>query len=267
MAMTDEELSRLLQKLKQKYEEHSKKNPTWFNREAFEERLATALRNRMNMEAFILAEIANFEKVRERYEKKKGEKPFSERVDRIIGEMQARIEKYPEIRFHPKAGVEISRFYGALSLFCLEYFPALFIVVTEKPLRDRLLAFEASLAPLALPRGGRPARRIEDHIARIGQPGVREIEIERDRSEYLKETAFLLHEIAEFCDGLIDMRDPEWGNPLRFDRLYLEEPRRKRVTALFSGLTGYGAIMKVRDYALGVIGDFRLGAFRRKEDS
>jgi hypothetical protein len=263
--MTDEELSRLLDKLKRKYAEYSVRNPTWFNRDAFEDRLATSLRNRMNMEAFILAEIANFEKVRERYEKKKGERPFSERVDRIIEEIQARIEKYPEIRFHPKAGIEIARFYGALSLLCLDYFPVLFIVVAEKPLRDRLLAFEASLAPLALPRGGRPARRIEDHIARIGRPGVREIDVERDRNEYLKESAFLLHEIAEFCDGLIEARNPEWGNPLRFDRLYIEEPRKKRVTSLFSGLTGYGAIMKVRDYALGVIEDFRLGAFRKQD--
>lgn len=265
--MTQEELSGLVEKLKRKYVEYSEKNPTWFNRRAFEDRLETAVRNRMNMEAFILAEIANFEKVRERYEKKKGERPFTERVDRIIEELQARIEKYPEIRFHPRAGMEISRFYGALSLFSLEYFPALFIVINDKPLKDRLLGFEAALAPLALPRGGRPARRIEDHIARIGRPGAREIEIEQDRNEYLKESAFLLHEIADFCDGLIEARNPEWGNPLRFDRLYIEEPRRKRVTSLFSGLTGYGAIMKVRDYARGVIEDFRLGAFRKQGES
>ena len=43
-------------------------------------------------------------------------------------------------------------------------------------------------------------------------------------------------------------------------------PRRSaenRVTDLH-GLTGYGAVMKVRDYAAGIIEDFRLTAFRRQ---
>ncbi|TFH38149.1 MAG: hypothetical protein E4G96_10850, partial [Chrysiogenales bacterium] len=148
MTMSVAEINQLVVKLKQKYSEYSEKNPTWFNRQAFEERLLMAVRNRMNMEAFILAEVSNFEKVRERYEKKKGEKPFAQQVDRIIEEMTARIMKYPEIRFHPKAGMEISRFYGAISLFALDYFPVLYIIAVEKPQKDRLVAFEAEMAPL-----------------------------------------------------------------------------------------------------------------------
>jgi len=265
MAMSGDEIDLLIEKLKKRYAEYSRKNPTWFNIEAFNDRLLMAYRNRMNMEAFILAEIANFEKVRQKYEKKKNEKSFSEQVDKIIEEMTARVKKYPAIQFHPKAGVEITHFYGALSEFELHYFAVLFVLAEEKPLKDRLIAFEGELNNLAAPRGKLPAKRIEDHLVKLRLRQSSEIEIERDKNNYLKESAFLLHEIIDFCDGLIEARNPQWANPLRMSRLYIEDGRRTVISALFAGLTGYGAIMKVRDYAAGIIDDFRLGAFRRQQ--
>lgn len=265
MAMSGDEIDLLIEKLKKRYAEYSRKNPTWFNIEAFNDRLLMAYRNRMNMEAFILAEIANFEKVRQKYEKKKNEKSFSEQVDKIIEEMTARVKKYPAIQFHPKAGVEITHFYGALSEFELHYFAVLFVLAEEKPLKDRLIAFEGELNNLAAPRGKLPAKRIEDHLMKLRLRQSSEIEIERDKNNYLKESAFLLHEIIDFCDGLIEARNPQWANPLRMSRLYVEDGRKKVISVLFAGLTGYGAIMKVRDYAAGIIDDFRLGAFRRQQ--
>ena len=264
MAMSDDEIDLLIEKLKHKYQEYSAKNPTWFNYDAFRDRLLVAVRNRMNREAFILAEIANFEKVREKYEKKKNETSFSDQVDRIIDEQTARIKKYPELRFHPRAGMEIAHLYGALSGFALNYFSVLFAVVEDKELKDRLLSFQDRLGVLAVPRGSLPSRRIEDHLMKLRLPNVQEIDLERDKNEYLKESAFLLHDIIDFCDGMIDARNPEWENPLRMNKLFLEDRRKNRVTDLFTGLTGYGAVMKVRDYAAGIIEDFRLTAFRRQ---
>jgi hypothetical protein len=265
MAMTEGEINQLIDKLKKRYAEYSKKNPTWFNADAFNDRLMMAYRNRMNLEAFILAEIANFEKVREKYDKKKNEKSFSEQVDRIIEELTARIKKSPAIQFHPKAGLEIAHFYGALSEFELHYFAALFIIVEDKSLKDRLIAFEQELNDLAAPRGKLPAKRIEDHLMKLRRRQSQELEIERDKNEYLKESAFMLHDIIDFCDGLIEARNPEWENPLRMNKLYVEDKRKKVIATLFTGLTGYGAIMKVRDYAAGIIEDFRLTAFRRQQ--
>ncbi len=265
MAMTEGEINQLIDKLKKRYAEYSRKNPTWFNADAFNDRLLMAYRNRMNMEAFVLAEIANFEKVKGKYEKKKNEKSFSDQVDKIIDEMTARIKKHPSIQFHPKAGLEITHFYGALSEFELHYFAVLFIVVEDKSLKDRLLAFEGELNKLAAPRGKLPAKRIEDHLMKLRLRNAQELEIERDKNDYLKESAFLLHEIIDFCDGLIEARNPEWENPLRMNKLFVEDNRKKAISTLFTGLTGYGAIMKVRDYASDVIDDFRLTAFRRQQ--
>ncbi len=264
MPMTDAEINKLVGKLRNKYSEFSGKNPVWFDLGAFEDRLHMAVQNKMNLEGFILAEISNFEKTRVKYEKKKNEKSFSDKVDRIIDEQLARIKKYEPIKFNPKAGVEISHFYGALTDFTLHYIEALFLVAAEKGLRERVISFAEGFRKLAVPRGNMPCPRIEDHVAKLRRPGATELEIEKDKNEYLKESAFLLHEISDFCDVLLESRDPEWGNPLEFKKLTIEKERRKRIMHQFAGLTGYGAIIKVRDQAKAIIEDFRLGAFRRR---
>lgn len=265
MSMSDGEIRGLIEKLKQRYGEYGRKNPTWFSIDAFNDRYIMAVRNSMNMEAFILAEIANFEKVKEKYEKKKGEKPFSAQVDRIIEELTARIKKYPALMFHPKAGLEISHFYGALSEFTLDYFSVLFLLAEDKPLKDRVIALEGALGALSAPRGALPARRIEDHMLILRRRFVREIDIERDKNDYLKESAFLLHEVVEFCDGLIEARNPAWETPLRFNKLFVDDRRKKRISSLFAGCTGYGAILMVRDCAAAIIEDFRLSAFKKQQ--
>ena len=264
MALTDAEISRLVDKLKARYGEYSRTNPTWFNLKAFEGRLAMARENRMNMEGFVLAEIANFEKTREKYEKKKGARSFSDKVDQIIEEQLARIKKYPAIPFHPKAGVEITHFYGALSDFTSNAFAVMFVIASGKAVKDAVIALEQTLKELSVPRGSQPPRRIEDHALLLERAGVTELDIDRDRSDYLKESAFVLHDIIDLCDGLIEARDPDWENPLRFDKLFVDDGRKKKIAAAFSGLTGYGAILAVREKAAGIIEDFRLGAFRRR---
>ncbi len=69
-----------------------------------------ALRNRMNLEGFILAEITAFEKLKDLYDRKSTEKSFSETVNNIIEENTARIRKYPRVDFHPRSGFEIGHF-------------------------------------------------------------------------------------------------------------------------------------------------------------
>jgi len=265
MPLNRDEIEKLIRKLREKYSEYAeKKSASWFNLPAFEERLNMALANKMNLEGFILAEIANFEKLQEGYRKKSEPSAFSLRVDRIIEENTARMEKYPAVEFHVRSGYEISHFYGAVSEFVTGFLPVLRIVIDDAGLRDELAKLENSMEYLAMPRGELPSRRVESHSLILSRRGVKEIEVERDKNEFLKETAFVLHDIIDFCDGLISKKKPEWENPLLMNRLYLEEQRRKRVIELFSGHTGYGAIIRVREQALNIISDFRLNAFRKK---
>jgi len=266
MPLNRDEVNELINKLRERYKEFSQKHsPKWFDIHAFDERLSAALRNRMNMEAFILAEISNFEKLKARYDDKKKikETTFSKEVDKILEENLSRIKKYPQIVFHSRCGIEISHLYGALSFLSLELFPILRVVISDSRLKNGVNALEDRLLFLAEPRGNLHARRIADHILLLNRQGIKDIEIEKDSNDYLKESAFLLHDIIDFCDGIINSGRDEWNYPVTFQKLFIDEDRKKRVVDLFQDLTGYGAVLKIREYASELIEDFRLTAFKK----
>ena len=266
--INNDEINDLIKKLREKYKEYSEKhNKKWFDLDAFDDRLSMALKNMMDMKGFILAEIANFEKLKERYETKKKpkekENSFSQEVDKIIEENLARIKKYPQILFHPQCSMEISYLYGALSYLLSYMFPVARILITDFTLKKRINSLEDKLVFLAEMRGDMHSKRIIDHILVLNRKDVRAIEIEKDTSDYLRESGFLLHDLINFCDHLIDLKYEEWDMPVTFQKLFIEDERKKTVIDLFKGMTGYGAIIKIKDYSHEIVEDFRLKAFRQ----
>lgn len=273
MGLSKKEIDQLIKKLRVRYEQAARdyNNPGWFNLEAFEDRFQMALRKRMNLEGFILSEVANFEEIKDKCEdkisadkNKNEESPFALRVNKIIEENTARIQKYRDIKFHPLACLEMSHLYGALADFAELYFSILWQVLNDPAKKNNLHRFDEQLSYLAIPRGNKNPKRIEDHILVLSRMQREDIEIEKDKNDYLKVSAFLLHEIIDFIDELIMIRNLEWENPLRFDKLYIEGETRRKIISIFSGLTGYGAILKVQKMASQIIQDFRLEAFRKK---
>jgi len=268
MPLNRDEVNELVQKLRDRYKEYSgKHSPKWFDLNAFDERLSAALKGRMGMEGFILAEISAFEKLKDRYEKKKKakENSFSNEVDKIIEQNTARIKKYPQLFFHQKCGLEISYLYGALSFLSTDLFPILRVVISDSRLKNSVNALEDRILFLAEPRGSLHPKRIADHILLLNRNGVREIEIEKDSNDYLKESGFLLHDIIDFCDGIVDSGRDEWNYPVTFQKLFIEDERKKRKIDIFNDLTGYGAVFKIKEYASQVIEDFRLSAFKKSD--
>jgi hypothetical protein len=264
MAMTENEISALIGKLRERYADYAEKySPRWFDLEAFEGRYAVALKKRMNLEGFILAEIANFEKVRESYTKKRSKNSFSDKVNSIIAENLERIKKFPPINFHSSSDVEIRHAYGAMNSIDTLYLPAMRLINIEKSVKDILMQYEEQCRYLAEKRGQGYSKRIESHINVLMRRDVTEIEIEKDRNDYLKECAFLLHEIIDLCDRAIGLRDPEWENPLRFDKLFISDDCKKNILARFSGSTGYGVILGLKEYCGDIVESFRLTVFRK----
>ena len=265
MPLSEKEIHTLIEKLRDKYRTYGKQHsPRWFDINAFDDRLQIALRNRMNLEGFILAEITNFEKVREKYEKKRAVRPFSERVDRIIEENLERIKKYPRILFHSNMGVEISHFYGAGADLTHFIFPIIGYIVRDEPGKTIIKRFEEKMDFLFYFQGEKYSKRIEDHALLLSRRGVKEIEIEKDKNEYMKEAAFVLHDIIDYLDSLMKPGNREWELPIRFDRLFFEGKKKKKLVDNFAGHTTYGAVLKVKDSAEEIISDFRLSAFRRR---
>ncbi len=266
MALNRNEIDHLIEKIRDSYRDLAKKySPKWFDLDKFNERYILAIRSGMNLEGFILAEISGFEKLREKYEKTKKarDNSFSKKVDQIIDENMARIKKYPQIIFHPSCGVEIAYFYGAMKEFTYSFYPILWYLIRDHNTRTELVNIEEMLEYHAISGPRQYPKRIEDHILVLNRPGIREIDIEKDRNSYLKECAFLLHDIVRICDSALDTPVEEWNYPVTFDRFHIEENRKKAVIDNFRDLTGYGAILKVHDKSDAIISDFRLSAFKR----
>jgi hypothetical protein len=269
MGLSDKEIDGLINKVRIRYKEaYTEYKSRLFNIEAFEDRLQTALRKRMNMEAFILAEITNFEQLKQRIEeernpKKIEESAFSKQVNQIFEENTARINKYKEIQFHPQADIEITHLYGALSEFMQYHFSILWIILNDYQYKEKVHTLDLRFSDFAVSKSKRHPKRIEDHITVLTRKNVKEIEIERDKNNFLKESAFLLHEVIDFMDDLIEIRDKEWDNPLKFDKLNIDSVAKKKILSIFSGTTPYGAILKIREHAEEILKDFRLESFRK----
>lgn len=271
MPLSEKEIDQLITKIREKFKEYFKNYKSgWFNVEGFNDRLKIALKKRMNIEGFLLAEVANLEELKDKHDKesKKGrepENPFTQQVNKIIEDNIQRMKKYRDIKFHPDAGIEITHFYGAISDFALNYYTILWTVLREQGYRGALNKFDETLSFLAIQRGSRHPKRIEDHALLLSRKDMKEIDVEKDKNEYLKTSAFLFHDIIAFCENLIEFRNADWETPLRFDKFFVKGRQKDEILKIFSGVTGYGAILKVIEKASEIISDFRLEAFRKKE--
>ncbi|MFW5807611.1 MAG: hypothetical protein ACOC2H_03585 [Spirochaetota bacterium] len=265
MKLSRKETDNLLVKLRQKYDDYARDfSGAFFNREEFERRLLHAQRNKMDISAFLLAEIQNFEKLRESFDSKRNRQSFSETVDRVLEEQLSRVRKYPKRSFHPRAGVEESHMYGALCDLADRYIPVIRILTDDAVVRSQAVVIENRVSEFVSFSQKRLAPRTEDHALVLSRRGVSELEIEKSRNTFLKESAFLLDEIIVFCEGLMENRIDGLDMPVQFSRSNESPHRKKALTGIFSSLTGYGALIAIKEYCEQVIDDFRLSAFRAR---
>lgn len=268
MPLSSSEIIMLTEKLRTRYADAAKAySPKWFDLGSFEDRLSTARRRKMDMEGFILAEITNFEKIRDRYDKKKKEKgAFTKKVDSIIEENLARIRKYPPIDFHPEAGPEMKHLYGALAELAQGYIPVLWLILDTPHAKNTVSGIETELSRCAVPRGSKLPPAIDDHLLLLNRRGVTELEIEKGRSVYLRESAFLLYGIITFCDSFLTGHpNPSLETPVRFDKAHINPASKKLMISIFSSCTGYGALIMIKSRCEEILADFRLTAFRPAE--
>ncbi|MBN1501236.1 MAG: hypothetical protein JW982_13840 [Spirochaetes bacterium] len=265
MPLSKNEIMKLIEKLQEKYIKYSmEKSPVFFNKKAFDERLQMAIENRMNLEAFALAEITNFEKIKNKYESGNIKtESFSEKVDKIIEEHIGMLQIYPDIHFHEKAHIEMTKIYGAMNKILFSYIPVLWIVISDMHLKNTLHSIENELIILADKRNGNYSKKINDFILILGRPGITELEIEKHQNNYLKECAFLLHDLKDLCIDTIESRESSLANPVSFNRTFISTEQKENIQKNFGGLTGYGVILEVKEYTEDMIANFRLSAFKR----
>jgi len=249
--LSPQEISRAVEKIRQRYDQYSYKfyKPKSL-KDGFEDRYLEALKSGTDVSLFLMAEISAVEELLRREEERiasdqapePAREGIAEKVDRIVAEQQERIRKYPEAPFHPAASEELRRLVGALGeledthwerlgrlLQNTSYYrSSLTMMQLESRLRD--LASRASGgAPAALARYLYQANRFPRNY----------LAIDREEKEYILECAFFLHELDEILERVSE------GDAR-------VEPAARR------------GLREVLEYVQGIIRDFRLREFKRK---
>lgn len=248
--LTPGEISRVVAKIRRRYEEYITRffKPRSL-RLAFEERYMQALRRRVDISSFLMAEIGAIEElIRREEERLSGQAPpaepresFSEKVDRVIEEQRERVRSYPEVHFHADASEEVRHLLGALSRLEREYWQPLMQILQDTPYArsslttinlENQMRYLGSLGSEGVSSG---LSRYLYHLNRFPRNYVA---IDREEKEYILGSAFFLHDLN---DILVRVRE-------NYPQLPKESRRR---------------LEEIQGYVEGVIRDFRVKEFRR----
>ncbi len=265
--LNDKEIRLAVNKIKAKYEQlirEFKKGRSLLD--AFEERYTRALKNRMNISVFLLAEIEAVEelykkeqakKELEQITKKEEKKPTESFADKVYNENLKRILKYPKINLGNDADEEIERLLGAVRDLINNYWHALVIIYKERRFSMESEKIQEHYHKLLMNydyTGDFPiARRYVDALNRKPQNFKN---IDNERRYILQETAFFLNDIAHNLKELLLMEKVPNANiklnvkevTLKADSWFYE---------YFKNLTHKESVQKILNHVNEIIEDFR----------
>lgn len=201
-SLTFEEIKQSINKLSEQYDKYKEQyGETFFNKKSFEERYLSALKNHMNMQAFIYSEVSFFEKLKEKLDTKKEanrikkEKPFTKKVEQYLAELEKRWVKYP--RLYEETGIadESQFFCGALFEFHNKYLLKYADIIDKTNLSElkeyQELINEISLFTIAT-RNKIPYE-VESYVLNL-----KKVDIEKANMLFLKQGALLIKKLKKF---------------------------------------------------------------------
>ena len=213
---SNRDLDRAVDKLKNLYRKYQDKyGSRIFNLEGFENRYRAALRSKVNLNAFLHAEILAFEELKKRVEHKvsmrnnpRQETSYSEIADRIIQENLERVRIYTRIDFHPDAEEEATYLLGAVTdLYYSEWSSAVKLL---RPLGignmdDFIAKLESDFSYYVVPMRGQYSRAVDDYLLVLSRK--RPKDNEKAAVNFIKYGGILLNNCRKLCvDGLNFMR-------------------------------------------------------------
>jgi len=203
--LSQKEIQAALVRIRQKYDDHIITYMTDIaEKSAFEERYVMALNARVDLTRFVQEEILHLQELErkaavavdraERLKKmpKTGKKSFA---DKIMEELEERIQSYPSLDFNEHASLEVQKLYGALGVLHEKYWNSLgdFLRATHSfelsyNLENRLLRMTAAGTDGIPPE-------LERYQFLLSQKGKYASELFREAQESIKRASFFLHDL------------------------------------------------------------------------
>ncbi len=251
--LTPGEISEAVKKIREKYDEYIYKyfKPKTL-KGAFEERYINALKSRVDISSFLLAEISVIEELIAKEEERVAKNPLRRReteapkksfADRVLEENMKRIEKYEDIVIHPDANIEVRRLLGALNELDIKYWGPLTSVLRNTSYSMNspgMINLESQLRYLGnLTDAGVP-QRLERYLSMLNAFPRDYHAIDREEKEYILEVSFFLHDLVDILNVV-------------------------RENYQDAGNVNLDDLEKIMDFINGIIEDFRLKDLKRKK--
>jgi hypothetical protein len=216
---------------------------------AFEERYFSAVRNGMDLGQFLSIEVGVIEELLKKADDKLNQEPISTGstkregfADKVIKELQAKIEKYSDIRVHNNANPEVRRLVGAINDLDQKYMPEL-----QDALKNTNYAFnsqimmslDSQLRSFTSSGNDLVPARLTRYITLMNVFPRDYHAVDREEKSFILEASFFLHDLLDILTQV--KSDYKLLTTIEADKL-------KRVTS----------------YVEGVIEDFRLKDFKRR---
>ena len=213
--LTPGEITASVEKIRRKYDEYVEKyfKPSSVRR-AFEARYLEALRARVDVSSFLLAEISAIQELIAREEERirLGPVRAAEKepsfADKVLEENRARISGYREVAFHPDAGEEVRRLVGALTDLATEAWQDLARALSNTMYAmtsSEMLALDSRLRSLASPAGVEAPQILNRLVAELKKFPRIYAAIEREDKEYILEAAFFLHDLSTALKRVVEV--------------------------------------------------------------
>ena len=248
--LTPGEITSSVEKIRRKYDEYVNKyfKPKTL-RAAFESRYIRALRAKVDVSSFLLAEISAIQELISREEQRVQlgpVRPAAEKepsfADKVLEENRARMAKYREVVFHPDAGEDVRRLAGALSELGGERWQNLGLALQNTMYAmnsSEMLSLDSQLGYLASRDGQETPQSLSRLVGQLRKFPRNYQAIDREEKDYILEAAFFLHDLFVVLE--------------RVKKVYTEMPARMRQV-----------VEESLDHVWGIISDFRLKDLKRK---
>jgi hypothetical protein len=249
--LTPGEISSTVEKIRKRYDEYILKffKPKSL-RQAFEARYIRALRAKVDVSSFLLAEISAIEELISREEQRVMAGPMRpaatqrepDFADRVLEENRKRIEKYPDVPLHADAGEEVRRLLGALTDLERARWQDIGMALQDTmyaPTSSEMLALDSELRFLAISSRDEAPSALSRLISQLRQFPRNYPAIDREEKEYILAAAFFLNDLHLVLE--------------RVKRVYTDMPEENA-----------GILTDALAWVWGVISDFRLKDLKRR---
>ncbi|UCB47286.1 MAG: hypothetical protein JSV25_07720 [Spirochaetota bacterium] len=182
-----QDIDKVVHKLKDLYRKYAEGyGNKLFNLKGFEQRYKDALINKINLNAFLHAEILAFEELKARVERPKkqenglqSETTYSDVADRIIEENLKKIRKYPIIDFHPDAEEETKYLLGTVTDFYYKSWnkmAKLLKYLGIGNINDTVSKLEHDFSYYVVPVGSQYSRAVDDYMLVLSRKNLKDNE-------------------------------------------------------------------------------------------